>query len=59
MKGCNMNKQHKQPKFIMTGMMARYLIKFAIRVGIFVSILILYIVDKPTMCHVMTINVYK
>ena len=42
----------------MTGMMARYLVKFAIRVGIFVSVLVFYIVNKPLMCQVMTMKVY-
>ncbi|MGN0495759.1 MAG: hypothetical protein ACI4GW_05995 [Lachnospiraceae bacterium] len=55
-----MDKQKKkQPKFVMTGMMARYLIKLAIRIGIFISIFIFYILNKPEMCRVMTMNVYK
>lgn len=43
----------------MTGMMVRYLIKLVIRVGIFVAVLVFYILDKPAMCKVMTMNVYK
>lgn len=55
-----MEKQKKkQPKFVMTGMMARYFIKLVIRIGIFVCILVFYILNKPEMCRVMTMNVYK
>lgn len=42
----------------MTGMMARYLWKLLFRVGIFVSILLFYIMNKPLMCQVMTMKVY-
>ena len=52
-------KHKKRPKFVMTGMMARYFVKLLIRVGIFVSIVVFYIMDKPLMCHVMTMDVYK
>lgn len=53
-----MKEKKNRSKFIMTGMMARYLVKFVIRIGIFVSILVFYIVNKPLMCQVMTMKVY-
>ena len=40
-------------RFVNTKMMTTYLIKFAIRITIFVLIAILYVVDKPLMYQLM------
>lgn len=52
-----MSKQN--PKFEMTDMMIKYLFKLLIRIGIFIGTFVFYIMDKPLMCKVMTMNVYK
>lgn len=41
-----------------TKMMNRYLLKFVIRIAIFVSTLMFYIWNKPLMCEVMTYSIY-
>ena len=41
-------------KIIKTSMLTRYLIKFAIRITVFIVILVMYLTDKASMYRLMT-----